>query len=332
MKVTIKDIAKRTGYSINTVSRALKGKPDVKEATKQTILAAAHEMGYVANALAGSLRSSRRNVIGVLLSADSANPVFAEMIQGIENYARSRGFSIILINTEQDVEKQKTGTEVLLSQQVDGLIIMPVADPSITEEQYLQLPCPFVFLGRNLGGLSSHSVMFDDIDGAAAATSFFLNRNLTKILFLEGPAGFCSSIDRKQGYFNAYRQHGLEADERYCFTTDGHMQGGYDAVVKAVEQSVEFESIFAYNDLVGYGALRALKDLKIAVPEQVQIIGYDNLEISRFFSPRLTSMETPRIDIGRIAAEELINHIQDENYPYKNISLQATLVPGETVL
>lgn len=108
------------------------------------------------------------------------------------------------------------------------------------------------------------------------------------------------------------------------------MQGGYDAVKNAVEQAIEFEAIFAYNDLFAYRALRALQDMEVSVPERVQIIGYDNLELSRFFYPRLTSMETSQIELGKLAAEELINHIQDKNYPYKNFSLNAVLVPGKT--
>ncbi|MCF7940711.1 MAG: LacI family transcriptional regulator [Spirochaetia bacterium] len=332
MKVTIKDIARKTGYSINTVARALHNKADVRPETTALIQAAAKEMGYVANALAGSLRSSKRHIIGVLLSADSSNPVFAEMIQGIETKARSLGYSIILINTEQDAQKQQTGIDILLSQQVDGMIIMPIADSGISNDLFLDLPCPFIFLGRNINGLESHSVMFDDRMGAHTAAMFFLERQIEKILFLGGPAHFCSSIDRRVGFLDAYTQREIPLDETLCFPTDGHMQSGYDAVHVALRQKLHFNAIITHNDLVAYGAMRALHDNHITVPEDVQIIGYDNLEISRFIYPRLTSIDTPRLTLGSMAAEELIHHIQDGAYEYKNILLKPQLIIGESTV
>lgn len=332
MSVTIKDLARITGFSINTISRALKDKPDVKPQTKEKILAAAKEAGYVANALAGSLRHGRRNVIGALLSADSSNPVFAEMIVGIENQVRERGYSIILINTEQDADKQLEGANLLVSQQVDGLVIMPVADRRLTDEVYRQLPCPFIFLGRNINGLLDHSVLFDDAAGAREALGFFYSQGIEDVLLLSGPAEFCSTIDRLEGYRAAAREHGLLFDESSVYQTDGHMAGGYEAVIRALDEQRSFSAICAYNDLCAYGALRALHDRKIAVPEEVQVIGYDNLEISRFFTPSLTSMATPRLEIGRLAARELIDHIEDEEHPYQTVSLRPQLVLGESTL
>ncbi len=327
MKVTIKEIAKQTGYSINTVSRALQDKPDVKPSTKDLIRAAARELGYIPNTLAGSLRSRKTNTIGVV-SADSSNPYFAEVIMGIEDGARRHGFHILLINTEEEVKQQREALEVLLSRQVDGLLVMPA--PETEAQELAQLPKPFILVGRWLPGLKDHSVMTDDGAASQRVVEYLLKKQHTDILFLTGPPSISSSIDRIEGSKRVLKAIGLDIERELMVETDGHLYGGYMAISKVLQKSTHFTAIVAFNDLVAIGAMRALKEHGIKIPSEVEIIGYDNLNVSQFTYYSLSTVDIPKHKLGVVSVEELLKHIRDPEIPYRQVLLESRLVLRET--
>jgi LacI family transcriptional regulator len=177
--VTIRDIAKRAGVSINTVSRALNNKPDISEETKRKILKIARELGYVKNATASSLRSKQTNIVGVII-ADSANPFYAEVLKGIEAASRKYGYQIMLMNTERVYENEEKAIEVLLQRRVDGLLITPVQDRSDDIKALIERKVPFVIVGRHFEELEVDEIHSDEVKGGYLATRHLIERGRKK--------------------------------------------------------------------------------------------------------------------------------------------------------
>lgn len=206
--VTLKDIAQATGFSANTVSRALADKPDISEETKAVIREKASQMGYIANALASFLRSGVSRNIAILVG-DISNPHFSVMVKEMQTLLQRRGYNSIIFNTEEKAAVEKQAITTSLSQNVDGIILCPA--PGGEENiRFLQMHGkPFVMIGRHFTGEDASFVICDDVHGGYAAARYLLDRGHKDILFLNGPRGISSSAERLEGYRAALEEKGL---------------------------------------------------------------------------------------------------------------------------
>jgi LacI family transcriptional regulator len=331
MSASLREIAERSGYSINTVSRALRDEDDVKPETKASIKAIAQELKYVPNRVATSLRLGTTNTIGIV-SADSSNPFFAEVVMGIENAARARGYHILLVNTEEDPARELEAMEVLVGRQVDGLLLMPVCGERNNSEYLKSLPIPFVLVGRWLPGLEDHAVLSDEYEKAKEITALFIKNGHRDILHLSGPASVSSSADRVRGYRDALTEAGIPIREELIVETSGHTEDGHREINVIIREERPFTAVFAFNDLVAIGALRALKEAGLRVPRDVEVIGYDDLDYSRYLYLSLSSVRIPKQQLGRETCEELFRHIEDADAPYKKRVLESRIMLRETTL
>ncbi len=331
MTVKLKDIAAVTGFSINTVSRALRGDSRISESSRNIISKTAEKMGYIPNVVAGSMRSNRSYTIGVI-SADSANPFFAEVIIGIEETARKLNYNILLINTEEQEENERDAVKLLLSRQVDGLIIMPVFRSPENRNIYHALRIPYVFVGRRVDGVDNHSILHGDRKGQAMVIEQLLSRGHEKILYITGPDNISNTADRKEGVYDAFRSRGLEPDPSRFLSSRGHIADGYTQVNYAVNKGLSFSAVVCFNDLLAMGALKSLHENFLKVPEDVEVFGYDNLFMSQFMQPRLSTVDVPKNRLGMTAVEELVKHINNPDLPYRNLNLEPRLVLRETTL
>lgn len=331
MSVKLKDIAEQTGFSINTVSRALRDDRRLSDATRNKIKVAAEEMGYIRNILAESMRSNKSRTIGVIF-ADSANPFYAEVIQGIEERARRLKYSILLINTGEQAENERKAVRLLLGRQVDGLVIAPVYKDRENLALYQSLSVPFIMVGRYIEGLKSHSILHGDAEGQAMAFEHLLRRGHKKILYIAGPKNISNTIDRMEGMKLAYEKYALQIDESYIFESSGHMDDGYRLASQALERGLFFTAVVCFNDLLAFGVLKALHEKSISVPDDMEIIGFDNLAMSQFMQPGLTTVDVPKNHLGQKAVEELVYHIEDVTYPYNTIHMKPRLIHRETTL
>ncbi len=230
MSTTLKDIAIATGFSINTVSRALKNDKNISLKTRLLISAKAKELNYVPNAIASSLRSSFSKTLGVI-SADSGNPFFSEVIGGIENSATQNGYHILIGSTEEVLKKEISLVNMFTSRKIDGLLVIPVFDNS--EEHislYKNLQIPYIFLGRYIEGLENHSVLHNDISGQKSVFDHLLNKGHKNILYIAGPNKVSNTFDRIKGMHLSYEERGLELDEKYIVNAAGHIEDGYAIV------------------------------------------------------------------------------------------------------
>ncbi len=326
MSIGLKDIAQATGFSVNTVSRALRKDPRISSSTTEIISRTATELGYIPNAIAASMRSSRSKTIGVV-SADSANPFFSEVIRGIEETARHFGYHILLANTEESAKKEADLVRMFLCRQVDGIISMPTYDREPDHiELYRGLTVPYIFTGRYLDGLQDHSILHEDVEGQKAVIEYLLEKGHRNILYLAGPKKVSNTHDRLVGIREAYVAHGLELDDSHIVHAMGHIEDGYAITNHALNRGLEFTAIACFNDMLAMGALKSLHENNLSVPDDVEVFGYDNLYMSQFMQPSLSTVDVPKFRLGSVAMETLVAHIEDGSLPYVQKSVSTRLV------
>ena len=330
MSILLKDIAKATGFSINPVSRAMRSDPKISEQTTLLIKKTAQEMGYIPNTVAASMRSNSSKMVGII-SADSANPFFSEVVRGIEEAATKAEYHILLASTEESVKKEADLIKMFLCRKVDGIISMPVFDNSPSHlELYRKLPVPFVFPGRRLEGLVNHSVLHSDRDGQRKVLEHLISKGHTKILYLAGPKKVSNTIDRLAGVAEAYANNGMEVNPEYILEASGHIEDGYSLTNQALNRGLGFTAVACFNDMLAMGVLKSLGENNLKVPDDIEVFGYDNLYMSQFMQPSLSTVDVPKYRLGYVAMETLLSHIQDPNLEYATTDFPTRLVYRET--
>ena len=329
MAVTLAQIAEKTGVSINTVSRVLRGDSRLSDATIERVKQVATELGYVPNYAASSMRSHNSHVIGVI-SADSSNPFFAEVILGIEETARQNGYHILLMNTEEKALNECEAIKILQGRQVDGIISIPLYDNEETRKMYEELDIPYIFAGRKVRGLENHSILHRDMESSQEIVEYLLNEGHEKILYISGPDEISNSVDRLNGFLKAFAKAGKPIDKDLIVKTNGHIDDGYAGVNSILKKQKEFTAVVCFNDLVAMGALKSLYENNLSVPQEVEVVGCDNLGISQYMQPRLTTLDVPKYKLGKETVLEVIRHIKDGNLAYETKNLDTRLIFRES--
>ncbi|NLZ67940.1 MAG: LacI family transcriptional regulator [Spirochaetales bacterium] len=330
MSSTLKDIAQSTGFSINTVSRALRDDKNISVQTKAKICEKAKDLNYIPNAIASSLRSASSKTLGVI-SADSFNPFFSEVIGGIENSASQYGYHILIGSTDEILKKEVSLVNMFYSRKIDGLLVIPVYDNS--EEHlklYQNLSIPYIFLGRYIKGLEHHSVLHNDVVGQKNVFDYLLDKGHKKILYIAGPKKVSNTFDRIEGLRQSYAVHDIALDDKYIVHAYGHIEDGYAVMNQALNRGLDFTAIVCFNDMMAMGALKSLSENDLKVPKDVELVGYDNLYMSQFMQPSLTTVDVPKFSLGFNATERLIRHIEEPTLEYKTIELPTRMVFRET--
>ncbi len=330
MSIGQKDIAKITGFSVNTVSRALRGDPKISMATTKRIREVALDVGYIPNAIAASMRSSRSKTIGVL-SADSANPFFSEVIRGIEETGRHYGYHILLANTEESAKREEELVRMFQCRQVDGIIAMPTYEGDQAHvDLYRNLTIPYIFAGRYIDGLRSHSILHEDVSSQRSVVEFLLEGGHRNILCIAGPKKVSNTFDRLVGIREAYANYGLTLDEGYVFHAAGHIEDGYAITNHALNRGLQFTAIVCFNDMMAMGVLKSLHENNLAVPGNIEVFGFDNLYMSQFMQPSLSTVDVPKFRLGSVAMESLVAHIEDGSLPYIEERISTRLIFRES--
>jgi len=301
----MRDVAREAGVSVNTVSRALAGKPDVSPKTRAKVLAVARRLGYRPNKLARGLRSNKTFTIGVIVT-DIANPFFAELVKGVEEAARQNGYSILLEDTSEDPEKEATAIQVMLAERVDGLLITPVQSARDTLEEVLESEFPTVLMGRYFPDLKIPYVVTDDVRGAILATKHLIDLGHRNIAHVGGPLHISSAQDRLSGYRQTLQAYGIPIREEYVLTGAVTLEDGYEAGKELLKLKPLPTAVFAYSDFVAIGLMQSLLDEGLCIPDDVSLIGYDNIIFSAYTRVPLTTVEISKRDLGREAVKLLL--------------------------
>ncbi len=329
--VTLKDISEATGYSINTISHALWNKPDIAPATRKLIRQKADELGYVGNSIASSLRSGKTKTVAIIVG-DISNPHFAVMAKEIEETMRTNGYSVFLLNTDEDEENERQCILLAMAKSVDGIIICPSQHSFAPIELLQSAGVPFVLIGRHFvhqQGISS--VVNDDVQAGYLAAKHILERGHRNVLFLNGPAYISSSSERLEGVCKAYREAGV-SQKLLIHTHCSALRGGTrEPLLHNLREHPEITAVLGFSDLLAWEVLTTLQELKISVPEQMGVAGFDNLQSRLVLPISLTSVSASKITMARTAAELLCRHIDDPSLQPEQIVLDVELIDRESV-
>jgi len=301
---TIREVAKRANVSEATVSRVINKKGYVGKETLKKVEAAIAELNYTPNEVARMLFKKKSNTIGLLIP-DITNPFFPELAKAVEAVAQRLGYLLILCNTESNPETEKKYVRELTHKYVDGLIIMNQNNEDIT---YDELPFPTLFLDR-VHDKRVLSVSSQNKEGGRIATEYLLQTGSKRILHIRGPHNVTTATERAEGYQEVMKKNNLAAHVMDCdYATEAAYQLGKSLFKKAVE----YDAIFAGNDLIAAGVLMAAKEYQISVPDELQIIGYDGIDLCKHTSPQLTTIQQPIYKMGEQAAILLIAQIENQ--------------------
>ncbi|WP_213450661.1 LacI family DNA-binding transcriptional regulator [Rhizomonospora bruguierae] len=296
-RLTIYDVARHAGVSSSTVSRVLAGRGTVSEATRQRVLGVARELGYRPNHVARSLARQDSDAVAVLLP-DIANPFFPSLVKALQDEAQHRGYTVILGSTGDDPDNERRYLDTMLSRQVRHVFVVGLSLPKAEVEEYARAGLTFIGLDRGVAGGNGYLVQSDNRAGAKLATRHLIELGHRRIAHIAGPPGISVSRERRRGFLEAMAEAGLPVDERLIVTSPFTEEGGAAAFVELAGRSPGYTAIFSANDLIAIGALFAAHESGLSVPEDFSLVGFDDVSLTRYTSPQLT---TVRQDVARMA-------------------------------
>jgi LacI family transcriptional regulator len=327
---TMRDIAEASGFSINTVSRALGNKAYVKPDTRKVILKVAAQMGYHPNKLAWSLRLSTSQTLGVII-ADIANPYFGALVKGIEREAGEWGFRVILLDTDEDYGREAGAVEALLEENVAGIIITPTQRERGTIQKLLEIKLPFVLVSRRFPDLKTNYVVTDDVHGGQLAAEHLVTLGHRRIGMVNGPEHISSARERFQGYRETMERHHLVVNPSYIITGAVTMQDGYEAARELLTHEPLPTALFTFSDFVAFGAMKAIREAGLQVPEDISVVGYDDNQFASCMETPLTTVRVPKEQLGMEAARVLKGQLEDDQ-PVRQVELVVELVVRESTM
>lgn len=300
MPVTIKDIAEAAHVSHTTVSRALKGHGRIAPATVQRIRQLAEEMGYTPSAVAQSLVTQRTRTIGVVVTT-IADPFVVNVVSGIEGAAQEAGYSVFLSSSHNDPERELAVVGTFHRRRVDAVIVSASRVGSLYTAHLKRFQVPIVLINSQVEGDYLYTVASDDVQGATLAVNHLLQLGHRRIAYIGSAARPHSSLRRHAGYQQALAVAGVVPDPRLAVAPEapGDLEAGQRGL--AVVLSAGPTAIFTYNDMTAVGVLMEARQRRIAVPRELALVGFDDIELTRFLDPPLTSVNQPKQAMGRAA-------------------------------
>lgn len=328
--VSTKDVARVAGVSVSTVSHVVNETRFVAPQTKQNVQEAIRELGYQPSSLARALKSNRTKAIGMLV-ASSTNPFFAEVVRGVEEGCYRSGYSLILCNSGEQPGRQSSYLDTLRQKRVGGLVVMTVnRGPKFQQTLGSFVDLPKVVLDSkpfpNACAIGDDSVL-----GGRLATEYLIERGLKRIGCLTGPKDHSLSRERLSGFKAAMHDAGLEIVPDWIVATELTAFGGYNATTQMLDTAERPQAVFAFNDLMAMGAYRAVMERGLSIPDDISIVGYDDLEIASYMFPSLTTIRQPSFDLGLEAAEILIRNLETKAEIPSVIHLTPELVIRDSV-
>jgi len=304
MPVTIKDVARESGVNTSTVSRALNNGYGVNHDTRKHVMEVATRLNYRRNQVARGLVTGRSQSIGLVVS-DIRNPFFAEVARGAEDAAYRAGRDLVLCNSDLKAEKQMGYFDSLLAKRVEGIVMNSVAGLSRAQQDQLWAAgVPIVLLNRSSVYRRFSSVLGDNLQGGKIAGNYLIDLGHTRVCHITGPRAHGNLTDRAKGFLKAFHESGLP--EPVVIHGEHTFAGGYESAHQLLEADRKITAIFAGNDVLAFGCIRAAIEKGIRIPDELSIIGFDNVEMSQITSPPLTTIDQPKYEIGKAAIEMLL--------------------------
>ncbi len=327
--VRLKDIAEGLNVSIMTVSKAINGHPDISEKRRTEILEYVKSVNYVPNQVAKNFRQQKTKTVAIILSNNS-NPYNARIIRGIEETLSSKGYYTVIMNSQEDAKKELKLVKELRGLNVAGVLLTPAAGNKKSCEFLRQFNIPYVLVNRYIQENEDTYVVIDDKKAAFLATRHLCSFNYDKVFFLNYLSSVSSTQNRLLGYQEALAKCDVEADESWVISDCVNQLDGYEAMKKILEKNKPPFSVLCYSDYIAIGAICALQEREIRIPDDVAVMGNDDIEILSFVKPRLSTIGVPKLRLGSRCAELLIDLIEKKDIEEKRILMKPELIIRET--
>jgi len=329
MPVTIRDVAEAAGVSIATVSRVLNNiNHPVGAETRQRILAAAESLGYRPNIAARSLRTDRSATVGIIAD-DIVGPFATKIIRGIQDRLRQAGYLCVIISADWDPEAEREAIHDLISRSIDGIIFSETWHNTAVESLDIASK-PYVFVHRQFAAPGQYSTIPDEHHGAHLAMTHLIGLGHRRIGYINGPEHYYASALRLDGYQEELARAQIAFDPALVGCGDWGLDSGYAAMVRLLDAQPRLTALFAGNDLMAAGAIYALQDAGLRVPEDVAVVGYDDREISRTFRPKLTTVTLPCYEMGQAAAQMLLERMGGKREIVEEVKVRGCLLVRES--
>ena len=326
--MTITDVARAANVHASTVSRVLNGRAELSllPETRERVIAAATRLGYRPSALARGLRLRRTFTLGMLVP-DITNPVFPSIIKGVEGAAHTRGYHLILCNTDDSFEREASYLRVLREWRVDGILIASSSTADSTLAELRREKVPFVLLNSASRASDDLAVVPDNRQGVSAALDHLIQLGHRRIGLIAAPQTTVTGQERLLAARAALRRHHLSIDDALVVVADSFSEvSGYHAARRLLLDGEPLTAIFCANDLIALGAIRSAREIGLAVPDDLSVVGFNNIPQSELFDPPLTTVHVPQEEMGVLAAALLIDQLDGRHIERRHVVLETEIV------
>lgn len=326
--VSIKDVAKVAGVSTATVSRVLADKPHVRGEVRDRVMAVVEELAYSPNRIARNLRSRQSNVIGLIVS-DIENPFFQQVSRAVEDAAHEQGYSVLLCNNDENPEKEKRYLGLLRDENVAGVILSPTRQTADNFRETSELNIPMVVIDRRVSNVEVDNILIDNVQSAHTIVTHLIEHGYRRISGIFG-IGSTTGRERREGFVRALNDNHITLSPERVKFTNPREDDGFHTTMKLLELSHPPDAIFTSNSLLAAGVLRALRENKTAIPEEIAFASFDETTWAELVVPSITVIEQPTYEIGRTATELLLKRIQDPTRSHREVILKAKLITRQS--
>lgn len=328
-RAKLTDIAEKTGYTVGTISKALQNRGGVSRKTRECIIRAAREVGYIANAQAGALRSGSSKTVAIIVS-DIANPLFAIAIKQCVQTLESNGYRAIVMDTEERADREEQAIVSALSKNVDGVLLCPTQKSRESIRLLQNNGMPFVLMGRRFTDLDTDYIVCDDEKGGYLAGRHLTELGHDRILVITADPCISSSRERLSGFERAMRERGIIIDPRLILRSEASAQEAGRMVCRALDDGLNFTAVFSFSDYIAWEIIYSLNQRGLCVPKDLSVMGFDDVQSHMRFPPPLTTIHYPKRKIARQSVELLLSRIHGSAGATVHTVLDSYLVPRDT--
>ncbi len=328
---SLKEVAKLAGVSVATVSRVINNSAKVSPETVKIVNKAIKKLDFKPSRVAQRLRvkDGRKKLIGLIVP-DIQNPFYVDVVRGVEDMSYENGFAIYMCNFAQDESKERLYLDLMQSESVDGLILAPVNEKDDRVIKLVNSGLPIVCVDRSLSDVEVDSVVVNNEEGAFAAVNHLASLGYKRIAYLGGLPGIPTTRQRMNGYISALKKNGIKVDKKFILTGDSKHISGKKMASELLDLEQPPEALFTGNNLITLGALEVIHSRGLKIPDDVAIIGFDDMPWSISLNPPLTAVSQPGYEIGRRAADILFQRIEEPDRENVQLVLNTKLVIRES--
>ena len=324
--VTIKEVAEFAGVSRATVSRVLNNHAYVTDDVRQRVQQAMDTLGYQPNRSARRLRAQSSDIMGLIIP-DIQNSLFQALVRGVEDAAYANQLNVVLCNTDDNPDKQKAYLRVMQAERAAGVVVIPTRpNDGVVLAPVRETGIPVVLVDREVVNFEADIVKVDNIRGAHAATTHLVRLGYQRIAIIAGTQTLTPGRERLRGCYEAFDEQGIRVDPALVKVGNFRLESGYELTRELMSMAEPPDAIFAANNLMSLGALRALHELGIRIPEQAALIGFDDMPWAGDLNPPLTAVSQPGYEMGQQAVQLLLQRVERPASPFYKVVLQPRLV------